>query len=456
MERVISRNEPCPCGSGKKYKHCCGNLAVAEGQKSSQPAKAPVERFGLDEAMKRALTFHMQGDLQPALEIYGLVLQHFPGNFDALHMLGVIHGQLGDYAKALSFLLDAAESESVGNEIFDENLTKAILTASERVGGIVKIFYPDLVGQDSVSPVFARDLPDVSGELPLVSIVIPCYNHESYVVEAIRSVFSQTYPHIEIVIIDDGSRDRSVERVEDILGESPYPVKFQKRENRGAHVTLNECIDLASGRYVGVLNSDDRYLPGRVDGMVRLLTATKKEWGFSGVEYIDEKGTYIQLGQNGYADILMISVDRIYGGSPITCGFVQFNYAISTGNLFFTKELWKSLGGFSDYRYVHDWDFCLRALERESPAVLSDSAYDYRLHGVNTISESMERSKNEMQTMKSAWGMRNLEGISVGELRQRLIFCARQLALLESYSVNLIGRQRLIELAQGLLGEKLQ
>jgi hypothetical protein len=72
---------------------------------------------------------------------------------------------------------------------------------------------------------------------------------------------------------------------------------------------------------------------------------------------------------------------------------------VSTGNLFFSRSLWESLGGFRDLRYNHDWDFALRALWREEPVFVRDYLYRYRLHGGNTIAESATKPREEAEAL---------------------------------------------------------
>jgi len=448
---AVGRNAPCPCGSGMRYKQCCGSLAA----KGGNPPETDVDGAPLlDVAATKeaAMAFLENGRLAEA-EIFRKMLAHVPQDFDALHMLGVIAAKSGWPREALRLILEATGVVAGDYPPLFDNLGRALLIAAKKSGGIDKALCPDLIGLDTPLRLSINELPGLLDPLPLVSIVIPCYNHERYVVEAIRSVYAQTYPHIEILIIDDGSKDRTVEMINGVLGESPFPVRLIVRENKGAHATLNEGIDLARGAYIGILNSDDRYSSDRVDGLVRLLATTGKEWGFSGVKFTDAEGAYIQNGQDAYVDILKGSLDGLHSGNSITIGFAHFNYAISTGNLFFSKALWTRLGGFLDYRYVHDWDFCLRALGYESPAILDEPSYDYRLHGENTIGEASGRPWLETVEMLVTWGRNNIEAHQGTGLRHHLIACARDCAFLTAGHGHLVNQQHLIELAESLLGK---
>ena len=123
-----------------------------------------------------------------------------------------------------------------------------------------------------------------------MSVVVPSYNHAQFLRAALESVFRQSYRNIELIVIDDGSRDGSPQLTREILGECPFSHRFTARENRGAPVTLNEAIRQSTGDYVNVLNSDDCFEPTRIEEMVEAVAATDADWGFSAVSCIDASG----------------------------------------------------------------------------------------------------------------------------------------------------------------------
>ena len=83
--------------------------------------------------------------------------------------------------------------------------------------------------------------------IPLVSVVVPCYNHEKYVKETIESIVNQTYKNIELIVIDDGSKDNSVKVIQELADK--YGFTFIHRPNKGLSATLNEGIRLSKGKY---------------------------------------------------------------------------------------------------------------------------------------------------------------------------------------------------------------
>jgi len=104
---------------------------------------------------------------------------------------------------------------------------------------------------------------------PLVTVIIPAYNHEDFVVEAIESVLSQSLKDFELLIVDDGSTDSTLNRIR-TFNDPRITVIVQ--ENRGAAAALNRGLGEAKGRYISILNSDDRYCVDRL----QILSETLK------------------------------------------------------------------------------------------------------------------------------------------------------------------------------------
>lgn len=120
---------------------------------------------------------------------------------------------------------------------------------------------------------------------PLVSVVIPCYNHEQFVQDCIQSVIDQTYENIELIIIDDGSQDNSVEKIQQMVSKCERRFnrfEFRFRSNKGLCVTLNEAIDWSHGKYFSVLASDDLIIDDKIEFQVKYLQNNPKCGGVFG------------------------------------------------------------------------------------------------------------------------------------------------------------------------------
>ena len=384
MTPTPARNDRCPCGSGKRFKECHGRLATAV------PTAGVAGRLQALPTMREALAAQEARRLDDAERLYRRALEMSAEEPDALHMLGVIRFERGDLAQARALIVRALDATGWKIPSYRHNL--GLVLAREDGGAAdaramaLRERYRDWQGARR-----ARYAPAT----PLVSVIVPVFNHARYVEQALRSVFAQSYRHVELIVIDDGSTDASASIVRDVLRAAPFPHRFIARENRGAAVTLNEGVGLAAGAFVGIVNSDDAWHPERLARMVAEVACTGEAWGFSGVAFVDGAGAGIDPFLHA----------RVYG---LTCGLsaapfretVGFallaeNLVISTGNLFFARELFTKLHGFRDWRFNHDWDFALRALAFAEPVFVRDALYTYRFHDANTISESESQARAE-------------------------------------------------------------
>ena len=109
----------------------------------------------------------------------------------------------------------------------------------------------------------------------LVSVIIPVYNSEKYVEKAICSVIRQAYGNIEIIVIDDGSTDRSSEIIKKLISQNSFIRYYQMEKNSGVAIARNTGIALAKGRYIAFLDSDDMWVPGKLKVQMKLFERYK-------------------------------------------------------------------------------------------------------------------------------------------------------------------------------------
>jgi len=129
----------------------------------------------------------------------------------------------------------------------------------------------------------------MADNLPLVTVIISSYNHAPYVEESIQSVLNQTYPNIELLVIDDGSTDDSVARIRHL--KEKHDFTFHTQANRGLTATLNTAIAEAKGSLIAPFGSDDFMLPDRIAAQVEYM-ADKPEVGIcaGNIELMDADG----------------------------------------------------------------------------------------------------------------------------------------------------------------------
>lgn len=126
---------------------------------------------------------------------------------------------------------------------------------------------------------------------PLVSIVIPCYNHAQFVQETIQSVIDQDYENIELIIIDDGSKDNSVEVIQEMIPaceERFVRFEFRYRPNKGLCATLNEALEWCEGEFFAPAASDDVSKRNKISSQLKIMSDKPDVAGvFVGIELID-------------------------------------------------------------------------------------------------------------------------------------------------------------------------
>jgi glycosyltransferase involved in cell wall biosynthesis len=331
--------------------------------------------------MASALAHQKSGRRVEAEALYQEALAIQPDQPDCLHMLGVIYLETGRTYEAFDAIYRALSLTGWHIEAMRHNmgLVLARLLAGDDAAHDMRRQYLEYCQQ--------RDAKRIDTD-PLVSIVIPSYNHGRWIQQALESVYAQTYRNLELIVIDDGSADGSVEIIHEHLAACPFPYRFIARENRGAHATINEGVALAAGEYVNVLNSDDWFPSNRISAMVEGIARREADWGFGEVSFVDGTGKSINPTENPRVFEFKKSMKQRFKWETLGAALLDFNHLISTGNLFVRKSFFDELNGFRDYRYNHDWDFCLRATLRSEPVFVPGSAYVYRLHESNTITET--------------------------------------------------------------------
>ncbi|MBK5442704.1 glycosyltransferase family 2 protein [Peribacillus sp. TH24] len=128
----------------------------------------------------------------------------------------------------------------------------------------------------------------------LVSIIMPAYNCEKFIKDAINSVIKQTYQSWELIVIDDGSRDNSVGIVKELLNNDDRIRLYINEKNQGVSATRNRAISLAAGDWIAFLDSDDMWERTKLEKQVTFAKKNNAEFLFTGSSYINEDGNYYQ------------------------------------------------------------------------------------------------------------------------------------------------------------------
>ena len=124
----------------------------------------------------------------------------------------------------------------------------------------------------------------------LISIIMAAYNAEKTIVHAIESVLNQTYPHFELLVINDCSTDRTVELVKKIATQDKRVRLISNQKNSGVSYTRKHGLDEARGSWIAILDSDDAWAPEKLERQIALQEKTNAELLFTGSAFMDADG----------------------------------------------------------------------------------------------------------------------------------------------------------------------
>jgi len=265
-------------------------------------------------------------------------------------------------------------------------------------------------------------------------VVIPSFNHVRFIAEALRSVLSGPFEDLEVILVDDGSTDDTLDVVDGFRRDRRLSVHTQ--ENQGAHAALNRGVSLARGDLIFILNSDDAFEPERIPCLVELFEADPElAVAASWLHVVDEGGASLGI-KRGAANMPPWPPPRRGPrlsdlGDP-HLALLEQNWVATTSNVAFRRDLFEDNGlRFLPLRYAHDWDFLLSACACGRIAMVEQPLVRYRVHGDNTILEGQRQDQGQgMMRFEILWvlarhALRTLatqeaQGRDGADLRQRL------------------------------------
>ncbi len=209
---------------------------------------------------------------------------------------------------------------------------------------------------------------------PLVSVVISSYNHAPYIEASIESVLAQSYANLELLVVDDGSSDDSVERIRTL--QAKHGFDFVVQENKGLAATLNDCIARSHGSLIAPFGSDDIMCPERIAIQVAYLQG-KPEVGIcaGNIQPIDAKGAALPLRERGRG-LRRLDFEDLFCAKKV---------GAPAPTLLFRREALEAVGGFDPSIRLEDLLIELKiARAGYFIDVLPDVLAQYRVHETNT------------------------------------------------------------------------
>lgn len=189
---------------------------------------------------------------------------------------------------------------------------------------------------------------------PLVSIVIPVYNGSNYLAQAIDSALTQTYPHVEVIVVNDGSSDNGA--TDAVARGYGGKIRYYTKPNGGAASALNYGIERMRGDYFSWLSHDDLYEPHKVEESVRLLPEREDERivALCGTQLVDKDGRNIPTVSRDYKSR--------YTGYEMFCYSFSGRRALNGCALLIPRKAFEELGYFAPLVYLPDADYWARLM----------------------------------------------------------------------------------------------
>lgn len=213
-----------------------------------------------------------------------------------------------------------------------------------------------------------------------VSVILPIYNAEKYLSEAVESVYGQKIPLHELIIVDDGSTDNGIEKIA-LFRKN---IRYVYQSNRGPAGARNTGLSMATGDLIAFIDADDKWPKGKLKNQLQLLSDFPEVdivWGRSQYEFENEE------------------LAHLYNGTKSTEGTV-FNAFL--GAALFRKRVFERVGLFdSTLRFGEDWDWLNRAEELEVPILKTEEcSLIYRVHTHNMTSDKDEVNFHTVKLLK--------------------------------------------------------
>ena len=251
--------------------------------------------------------------------------------------------------------------------------------------------------------------------LPLVSIIALSYNHAAYIEEALQSIVNQTYPNIEVIVVDDASSDESQAVIRKFT--HPYPkIQFiALKENIGNCKAFNLAYKLSKGKYIVDFALDDVLLPDRIEKQVAVFERLPADYGvvFSDVAFINLEGKRISAQYKRDDEGALL--EKVPDGDVYE--ELLERYFISPPSMLVRREVFEKLDGYDESLAYEDFDFWVR------------SSRDFKYYFIN-----------EIQTLKRV--LPNSHGSKFSQKRQykmlesTLRVCEKALRLNKDQSEN--------------------
>lgn len=221
---------------------------------------------------------------------------------------------------------------------------------------------------------------------PLVSVIVPSYNHDKYISECINSILNQSYKNIQLIVLDDGSKDSSVTILKKMSVEHGF--HFEEQANLGLCKTLNKAIkNYAKGKYISIVASDDYWSLDKITSQVEFLEQNNDyAMVFGKARIVDNDNNFFGVWGEGISEL-----DLQFEG-------LLLDNKVIASTAMIRKDVLESIGGFNESSYIEDWDLWLKIAIKSKIGFINKIQGFYRRHDTNMSSNllKMENAKTDI------------------------------------------------------------
>ncbi|WP_196140374.1 glycosyltransferase [Aliikangiella sp. G2MR2-5] len=213
-------------------------------------------------------------------------------------------------------------------------------------------------------------------EFPLVTVGVALYNHQDYIVECLKSIVTQNYSNIELIVVDDGSKDNSYNVAKSYLEEQSFLDNYSivTRPNKGMCETLNEIAHKAKGKYISFIGSDDFWMQDKISEQVEFLENNEDcTLVHSNSLKVDAQGKVLK--PIDYSD-------KINSGSVYEA-LINRTGGINTPSHLYRTSIYEEVGYYDPNFRFEDTDFWLRLSRNHKVGFINKAHTYYRWHGDN-------------------------------------------------------------------------
>ncbi len=243
----------------------------------------------------------------------------------------------------------------------------------------------------------------------LVTVIIPSYNCEAYIAETINSVLAQSYPSIELIIVDDGSTDKT----QDIIRSYGNKLKLISQDNAGVCVARNRGIQEATGEYICLLDHDDFWYPDKISQQVKAFQTFPENgvvYSSFALWFPDSNNVFPSPESFGFASVGN-EIDQTFSGWIYH--LLLLDSWVLTSTAMFRTEVFKKCGLFDvALPYSEDWDLWLR-IAREYPYLklqATTTLYRQHPHQGNKKIRDIDYRTELLINAKNKWGLCGPDG----------------------------------------------